>query len=185
MIYLELFLIFLKIGAVSFGGGYAMISLMGSECISNGWLNETTLLNIIAISESTPGPIAVNMATFVGSTQGGFLGSLIATFGVVLPSFIIVLLISAILKNLLKYNPVSAFLSGVRPAVVALILGTATTIFITQIFEYNHGFSFDYKAFVVLLLIILFSFVLEKKFKKKSSPIFLILLSSVLGILVW
>ena len=75
MIYLELFLTFLEVGAVSFGGGYAMISLIREKVLTNGWLTEGELLNMIAVSESTPGPIAVNMATFVGSKQGGILGS--------------------------------------------------------------------------------------------------------------
>ena len=96
MIYWELFLTFLKIGAVSFGGGYGMISLIRDDCLSKGWLTDGELLNFIAVSESTPGPIAVNMATFVGSSQGGFFGSLCATAGVVLPSFIIILLLPEI-----------------------------------------------------------------------------------------
>ena len=87
--FLKLFLTFLEIGAVSFGGGYGMISLIREETLSHGWLSEDALLNMIAVAESTPGPIAVNMATFVGSSQGGVLGSLLATLGVVLPSFII------------------------------------------------------------------------------------------------
>ena len=88
MIYLKLFLNFLMIGALSFGGGYGMVSLVRETVISNGWLSESEFLNFIAVSESTPGPLAVNMATFIGSTQGGFLGSFLATLGVVLPSFI-------------------------------------------------------------------------------------------------
>ena len=103
MIYLELFLTFLQIGAVSFGGGYGMISMIRDQTISRGWLTEEELLNMIAVAESTPGPIAVNMATFVGSTQGGALGSLLATLGVVLPSFIIILIIAAFIRNLLKF----------------------------------------------------------------------------------
>ena len=93
MIYLQLFLTFLKIGAVSFGGGYGMISLIREDCLANAWLNEEELLNFIAVAESTPGPIAVNMATFIGSSQAGFGGALLATLGVVLPSFFIILLI--------------------------------------------------------------------------------------------
>lgn len=93
MIYLRLFLTFLMIGAVSFGGGYGMISLIRETVISNGWLTESELINFIAVSESTPGPLAVNMATFIGASQGGILGSMLATLGVVLPSFIIILLI--------------------------------------------------------------------------------------------
>ena len=84
MIYLKLFLTFLEIGMFTFGGGYAMISLIRDKALALGWLTDEELLNIIAVSESTPGPIAVNMATFVGSTQGGVLGSIVATFGVVL-----------------------------------------------------------------------------------------------------
>lgn len=97
MIYLKLFLNFLLIGALSFGGGYGMVSLVRETVISNGWLTESEFLNFIAVSESTPGPLAVNMATFIGSTQGGILGSFLATLGVVLPSFIIILLIAALL----------------------------------------------------------------------------------------
>ena len=104
MIYIKLFISFLMIGALSFGGGYGMVSLVQETVLSNGWLSESEVMNFIAVSESTPGPLAINMATFIGSTQGGILGSLFATTGVVLPSFIIILLISAVLKNLLKYS---------------------------------------------------------------------------------
>ena len=128
MIYLKLFLTFLKIGAVSFGGGYGMISLIRDDCLSNGWLTEDELLNFIAISESTPGPIAVNMATFVGSSQGGFFGALLATLGVVLPSFIIIMLVASVLTRLLKYGATKSVLSGIRPAVIAMILATASTM---------------------------------------------------------
>ena len=103
MIYFKLFLTFLEIGAVSFGGGYGMISLIREAVLSNHWLTESEFINFIAVSESTPGPLAVNMATFIGSSQGGVLGSLLATLGVVLPSFVIILLIAAVLSNLLKY----------------------------------------------------------------------------------
>ena len=96
MIYLELFLTFLQIGAVSFGGGYGMISLIREKVLTHGWLTEKQLLDMIAVSESTPGPIAVNMATFIGSAQGGILGSFLATLGVVLPSFIVILIIASL-----------------------------------------------------------------------------------------
>ena len=102
MICLDLFLIFLKVGAVSFGGGYGMISLIRDEVVSHGWMSEEMLMNLIAVSESTPGPIAVNVATFVGSSQAGVLGALCATVGVVLPSFFIILLIAAILQRSLR-----------------------------------------------------------------------------------
>lgn len=100
MIYIKLFLNFFMIGALSFGGGYGMISLVRDTVLSNGWLTESEFLNFIAVSESTPGSIAVNMATFIGSSQGGILGAFLATLGVVLPSFFIILLITAVLKIL-------------------------------------------------------------------------------------
>ena len=103
MIYLQLFLNFLKIGALSFGGGYGMIAVVKETVISNAWLTETEFLDFVAVAESTPGPLAVNMATFVGSSQGGFLGALTATIGVIFPSFVIILLLAAIINNLLKF----------------------------------------------------------------------------------
>ena len=95
-----------------------MISLMREIVLSNHWLSEDMFMSFVAVAESTPGPLAVNLATFVGSSQGGFLGAFFATLGVVLPAFIILLLIAAVLKNLMKYSGTKAFLSGVRPCVV-------------------------------------------------------------------
>ena len=108
-IYLLLFLTFLKIGAVSFGGGYGMISLVREEVLQHGWLTEEQFVNMIAVSESTPGPIAINMATFIGSMQAGIWGSVCATLGVVLPSFIIILLIASVINNFLKFLPYLIF----------------------------------------------------------------------------
>ena len=133
MIYLKLFLTFLEIGAVSFGGGYGMIALIREKVLLNGWLGDDEFMSLIAVSESTPGPLAVNMATFVGSSQGGVLGALAATFGVVLPSFIIILIIAALISNFMKYAGVQAFLSGIRPCVVALILATAITMMLSTL----------------------------------------------------
>ena len=99
MIYLKLFFVFLKIGAVSFGGGYGMISLVRESVISNNWLSESEFLSFVAVSESTPGPLAVNMATFVGSSQAGLPGALAATIGVVLPAFIIIMIIAAVIPT--------------------------------------------------------------------------------------
>ena len=97
--FLKLFLTFLEIGAVSFGGGYGMISLIREKVLLNGWLSEAEFLSFIAVSESTPGPLAVNMATFIGASQGGVLGAFCATLGVVLPSFFIILLIAALIHG--------------------------------------------------------------------------------------
>lgn len=188
MIYLKLFLTFLEIGAVSFGGGYGMISLMREKALLNGWLTESELLNFIAVAESTPGPIAVNMATFVGSSQGGVLGSLCATAGVVLPSFVIILVIASLVKNLLKYKPVSAFLSGVKPCVVGLIFATAVTMLISKFIgvdKIGDAFSVDFSAVIIFALVVLVSFLWKRLKKKNPSPIMLILISAVLGMIFY
>ncbi len=185
MIYLELFLTFLQIGAFSFGGGYGMISLMREKVLLHGWLTEDELLNMIAVSESTPGPIAVNMATFVGSTQGGFLGSLFATLGVVLPSFAIILLIAALMRNLLKYEGVKAFLGGIRPCVVGLILATAVTMFLRTAIGFGSSgdtLSVDFKGMMIFAVLIAIAAVAKLAFKKKPSPILMIFISAGLGI---
>lgn len=188
MIYLQLFLTFLKVGAVSFGGGYGMISLIREECLSNGWLTETELLNFIAVAESTPGPIAVNMATFVGSSQAGVLGSLLATLGVILPSFIIILIIASFITGLLKIGGVKAALMGVRPAVSGMILATALTMFLTLVFSIStvsSSFSFDWKALFIFAVIAGISITYNKLQKKTFSPILLIFISGVLGFLLY
>ena len=185
MMLLKLFLTFLEIGAVSFGGGYGMISLIREKVLMYNWLTEEELLNFIAVAESTPGPIAVNMATFVGSSQGGFLGSFIATIGVVLPSFIIILIIAALIGGLLKYKPVNAFLSGVKPCVVALIFATAITMLLsklTGIGVIGDKASVDIPGIIILAIIIMISYLWKKIRKKKLSPIILIIISALLGV---
>ena len=189
MIYLQLFLTFLKIGAVSFGGGYAMIPLIQDEVITNGWLSSQQILNFIAVSESTPGPIAINMATFVGASQGGIFGAMCATFGVVLPSFIIILIVASVIKGLLKFAGVKAFIDGIRPVVIGLILGTAITIFMQVIFAFENiktsTINFDYKALIIFTIVALISIITKKKFKKSISPILLIIISAVLGLILY
>lgn len=189
MILFELFITFFEIGLFTFGGGYAMISLIREQTINNGWLTEAELLNMIAVSESTPGPIAINMATFVGSTQAGILGSAVATLGVVLPSFIIILIISALIKNFLKFKGVQAALSGVRPCVVALILGTALTFAAGTLLGFSNtgGFSLspDLKAIAIFISVFAVSFIYKKLKNKKPSAIILILVSAGLGMLLY
>lgn len=186
MIYLRLFLTFFEIGAVSFGGGYAMISLIREKVLSYGWLSEEEILNMVAVSESTPGPIAVNMATFVGSTQAGMLGSFLATLGVVLPSFIIILVIAAIIRNFLKYKGVQAFLSGIRPCVVGLILATAITLFLSTVvgfINFEEAVDFDFRGVLILCILVTASWGYKKATKKKMSPILMIVFSAVLGMI--
>ncbi len=184
MIYLQLFLTFLEIGAVSFGGGYGMISLIRELVVANGWLTEAELMNFIAVSESTPGPIAINMATFVGSSQGGVLGAICATLGVVLPAFIIILVISVLVRNLMKLPAVQGILSGIRPSVVGLILATASILFLSTFFGFSKsgdGVSFNPIGLAIFAVIVIIATVYKKIRKKKISPILLIVISAVLG----
>lgn len=188
MIYLTLFLVFLEIGAVSFGGGYGMIPMMMDECIARGFLTQEQFMDFVAVAESTPGPIAVNMATFIGTSQGGFLGGLLATLGVILPAFVIILLIAAALKNLLKYKGVQGFLSGVRPAVAALIMATAVTMGLKTLFgigSATSSFSFNYKGLIILVSLAAVSLLFKFALKRKASPILLILISAGLGMLLY
>ena len=193
MIYVELFLTFLQIGAFSFGGGYGMISLIREETLSHGWLTEESLLDMIAVAESTPGPIAVNMATFVGSSRGGILGSAVATLGVVLPSFLIILIIAMVLRRFMKYAGVKAFLGGVRPCVIGLILATAATMLMSHL----GGFAdlnalrevklsaVDLRGIAIFCLLSLTALAIRRLTKKPLSPILLIALSAVLGIILY
>ena len=185
---LKLFLTFFEIGAVSFGGGYGMISLIREKVLLHGWLSEAEFLSFIAVSESTPGPLAVNMATFIGSSQGGVLGALFATLGVVLPSFFIILLIAALIHDLLRYSGVEAFLSGVRPCVVALILSTALTMGLSTLLGISTAADApapSWRGIGILALLAIVRLVWQKARGKAPSPIGMILLSAVLGALLY
>lgn len=125
---LEIFLTFLKIGAFTFGGGYAMIPLIQEEVLGHGWLSMEEIVDFIAVSESTPGPIAINMATYVGTRVAGLWGAAVATFSVVLPSFIIILLIAKLFSKFSSNKYVDAAMSGVRPVVVGLIAASVFSV---------------------------------------------------------
>ena len=188
MIYLTLFLTFLKIGAVSFGGGYGMISLIREEVLLHGWLTESEFMNFIAVAESTPGPIAVNMATFIGSSQAGIFGSILSTLGVILPSFIIIFIIASLFQNLLKLAGVKWALNGVKPVVAGLITATGLTMLSSSIIGtkcLSAPINFDYKALIIFCAVILTSYLYKRFTKKKISPILLILISAILGILLY
>ena len=188
MIYLKLFLTFLKIGAVSFGGGYGMISLMREDCLKNAWLSEEELLNFIAVAESTPGPIAVNMATFIGSSQGGLLGALFATLGVVLPSFAVILLIATLLTSILKYRGVKATLGAIRPAIAGMILATSLIMLLGTLFSLRTVGTVpspDIKAILIFAIIAIASAVYSRLRKKALSPIILVFVSGILGVIIF
>jgi chromate transporter len=127
--YAQLFLTFFKIGAFTFGGGYAMIPLIRREVVDKKWIDEKDMMDIIAVSESTPGPFAVNSATFVGYHLGGVFGAMMATLGVTLPSFLIILIISFVLKQFEELRAVQYAFSGIRAGVFVLILSACYSMF--------------------------------------------------------
>ena len=189
MIYLQLFFTFLKVGAFAFGGGYAMLSLIGDSVLKYGWMTEHELLNFVGVETVIPGPIAVNMATYVGYEQGGFLGALLATIGVVLPSFIIILIVVAFINNLLKYSPVKTFIMSMRPALGGLISAVAVTMALTVFFGIetvkNINFEFDWRTFVILAVVIAVPLIWKHLKKKEFSSILLVVISGVLGMVLF
>ena len=189
MIYLQLFFTFLKVGAFAFGGGYAMLSLIGDSVLKYGWMTEQELLNFVGVETVIPGPIAVNMATYVGYEQGGFLGALLATIGVVLPSFIIILIVAAFIKNLLKYSPVKTFIMSMRPALGGLISAVAVTMALTVFFGIdtvkNINFEFDWRTFVILAVVIAVPLIWKHLKKKEFSSSLLVVISGVLGMVLF
>ncbi|MBO5148025.1 MAG: chromate transporter [Clostridia bacterium] len=185
MIFLMLFIEFFKVGLFTFGGGFAMIPLIEDIVVSYGWLTEAEFYNLIGICESTPGPVAINMATYIGSEQGGLFGSFCATLGVVLPSFIIIVLIAAILKNFTENRFFRGFIRGVKPVVAALILATGTTLLLKNIgISLSGTFTPGWAAIIVLAAVTALYFFFKIVFKKKLSAIQIILISAVLGVLV-
>ena len=185
MIYLDLFLGFLKVGCFAFGGAYGAIPLIRDVVMSYGWLNDEMLTYMIAVSESTPGPIMVNLATYIGSSQAGFLGASIATFAVVLPSFLIILLVTALLKTVLKNKYVQSILRGLKPCVIGIVLATGIYMVLKNCFVTISDVTVNLNAVIITALLIA-SMVGYKHLKKeKLSPISLIVLSAVLGIIVF
>lgn len=186
-IYLELFLVFLKIGAVSFGGGYGMISFIQQEVVSRGWLDYDTLWNYIAIAESTPGPIAVNIATFIGSNQAGFLGSLLATLGIVLPAFCIILIIATVFKNFAKNKYVKAAFDGITPVIWGLIISTGLLLVVQCLYANYKNFevagTFNWHALIIFAIVGVTMIVYRLIKKKNMPPIATILVSAVAGMI--
>lgn len=185
MIYLELFLGFLKVGCFAFGGAYGAIPLIRDVVMSYGWLDDEMLTYIIAISESTPGPIMVNLATYIGSTQAGFPGAVIATLAVTLPSFLIILLVTSVLKTALKHPVVQAVLDGLKPCVIGIVLATGISMVLGNCFGTMTAAAIDTQAIITTLLLMAVMFGYRYFAKKKFSPILLILLSAFLGIILY
>lgn len=190
MILFELFYVFFFIGLFTIGGGYAMIPMIKDEVVARGWMTMEELLNFFAIAESTPGPFAVNTATLVGFSQAGIVGSIVATLSVVLPSFIIILIIAKFITNFLKYKEVKWALDGVKPIIVGLIIGVVINLVVNNIFglaSIIDAFktTIDIKTIDYMSLIIMIAmFLLKMKFKKLN-PIYMIIISAILGIVIY
>ena len=187
MIYIKLIISFMKIGLFSFGGGYAMIPLIQKEIESHGWLSASEFVDIIAIAEMTPGPIAVNSATFVGYKAAGIIGGLVATIGVAIPSLILILIISKHFFRFQNHPLNKTIFYGLRPVIVGLIFSAAVfvarTTFMKQCPIWDNLLSLfaviDFKSIFIFLL----SLVALDKFR--VNPILVILASGVLGVIIY
>ncbi|MDO5293565.1 MAG: chromate transporter [bacterium] len=180
MIYLTLFWTFFKIGAFTFGGGYAMLPLIEEEVMNHGWMSMEELVNFIAVSESTPGPFAVNISTYVGTETAGPFGALCASLGVVLPSFIIIMIVAKCFLAFKNNKIVQYGLSGLRPAVVGLIAAAVISVGKTAFFP--DGYTIAVISTLRFVLgVVLFGFMLFATYKK-CNPISIIVISAVIGI---
>ena len=185
MIYLELLAGFLKVGFFAFGGAYGAIPLIRDVVLSYGWIGDEMLTYMIAVSESTPGPIMINLATYVGSSQAGLPGALIATSAVILPSFVIILVIMVLLKKILKNPWVQAVLRGLKPCIIGIILATGAYMILNHCFTNLREFSLDLTATLMTLGLALVYFGSRKVLKKGISPIGLIGISAFAGMIVY
>ena len=182
MIYLQLFYTFFKIGLFGFGGGYAMLSMIQGEVVTRyNWVSSQEFTDIVAISQMTPGPIGINAATDVGFTSTGSIwGSVIATFAVVLPSFILMLTISKFFLKYQKHPAVESVFSGLRPAVVGLLASAALVLMNTE----NFGSpTKDTYTFVISVIIFLAAFIGTKKYK--ANPILMIIACGIAGLILY
>lgn len=200
MSYLVLFWEYFKVGLFTIGGGYAMLPLVTQIVTAHGWLSEQQLIEFIGIAESTPGAFAINLATFVGNTVGsatelgvfgGILGSLVATFAVVLPSLVIIIVVTLLFDKFRTNKYVQGALKGIKPVVVGLILSAVLTVAAKVIlpklnFKSLSAEGFDQFNWISLIIILAFLPLSHIKIKgKKIHPICLILLSAVVGVVLF
>ena len=179
MIYLQLLWVFIKIGVLGFGGGYAMLSLIQHEVVDNyAWMTTTEFADMVAISQMTPGPISINMATYVGYTAGGFFGSLLASFALCLPSIVMVYFIIRLFMNKKGNRLMSNLLKGLKPAIAGLIFAAGLSMMNAQNFlQIGKGEN------NISIVICVLAFVASYFFK--ANPILLIVLSGVVGYFVY
>ncbi len=180
MIFLQLFLTFFKIGLFTIGGGYAMLPFIQSEVIRLGWLTNEQVINFIAVSESTPGPFAINISTYVGTQMGGLPGAICATLGVVMPSFIIILIVASFFEKFKDNRYVIGCMTGLKPAVIGLIGSALVSIGATVFFPTAVTLSvFTTPQFYISLVLFAIMTLLALK---KVHPIIIICISAVVGI---
>lgn len=185
MIILELLLGFLKIGCFSFGGAYSAIPLIREVVLDYGWIEEEKLSYMIAISESTPGPIMVNLATYIGGEKAGVLGAAVATLAVILPAFLIVVILTLLLKNLIKSGAVQSMLGALKACVIGIILATGVFMLVSNCIGGVEGRSTDVAAILIALGLGTVYFGSRKIIKRGISPIILILIAGVVGVFVY
>jgi chromate transporter len=188
MIYLELFLVFFGVGLFTFGGGYAMVPILKTEVLTRGWMSEALFIDFISVSESTPGPLAINMATFVGTEMGGVLGALVATTAIVLPSLVIITLIAAVFTKIVKHPITQSVLSGIKPVIIALIATTLLFLLRSLVFPIAGSYdltTFDFRHMVLLIDLGTLYFGIRFIKKKAPNPMLLIGISAALGILIF
>ena len=207
MIYLELFLGFLKVGFFAFGGAYAAIPLIREVVIGAGWLSDESMSYMIAVSESTPGSLMLNLATFVGSTKAGFPGAIISTIAVAFPAFIIILLIMVIFSRMLENKYIKAFIDGLKPCMSGIILATGLFMALELVIPFVSQLSMkttdmanmtdmnadpifkvsdiDYRSLFIIAILVAAKLLYKKIRNKKLSPISMILIAAILGIIVY
>ena len=177
MIYLQLFISYLKIGFFGFGGGYAMLSLIQNEIVEQqGWITVSQFADIVAVSQMTPGPIAINSATYIGYTVAGFWGSVVATFAVCLPALTIMLMLTKFFLKLKNNHYVHGVISGMKPVVIGMIVAAALMLIFPK--ESADKSFIDNWSWILFLVTLYASY-------KKVNPILLIALSAVAGIVIY
>ena len=182
---LLLFYEFAKIGLFTFGGGYAMIPMLKDVVTKYNWISLEEFQDFIAVSECTPGSIAINMATYVGFETEGVIGAIVSSIGVILPSFIIILIIACVLKNFTKYRVVKIVMYVLKPITIALILGTGINLSLSVLnVSYSNMNNINYKSIIIFFSLLFILYLYKFIFKKKMNSIIFILLSAVVGIIV-
>ena len=185
MILLELLLGFLWIGCFSFGGAYGAIPLIREVVLSYGWIEEEKLSYMIAVSESTPGPIMVNLATYIGSAKAGVPGAIIATAAVILPAFLTVIVLMTLLKKLIGNCVFQATLGSLKSCVTGVVLATGAYMILINCIGSFNSVSVDYTSIIMTIALSAVYFVSKKIIKNGISPIILICMAGIAGVFVF